>query len=92
MRQFAAKILLSITLLAALGVAGCSHFKANMKKVSLGMTQEEVKTAIGKPRTVVEAAQFGETKTEIWEYPAEGSQVYRVYFTDGKVEGWKRTY
>jgi hypothetical protein len=82
----------TLAILAALviGVTGCGGTK--MHKLQLGMSQDEVRSAIGQPKNVVEARAYANKKVEVWEYKAGKGAFYRVYFTDGKVDSWRRGY
>jgi len=65
--------------------------KTDMTDLKLGMSHDEVSQTIGAPLNVVEAEQVGNRRFEVWEYPAGRHDRFRVYFTDGKVEAWRRT-
>jgi hypothetical protein len=83
--------------LITLLLGGCTAWKekvsrTDMSAVALGMSQDDVSSAIGQPLNVVEATQFGDQKLEVWEYPAGHGDRFRVYFADGRVEAWRRTY
>jgi hypothetical protein len=84
---------IGVLLAAAMAfTAGCSFFNTKMDKVTLGMTQDQVKQSIGTPKNVVEAQQLDNQKIEVWEYPAKGDAKYWIYFVNGKVDSWRRVY
>lgn len=85
--------LIGILAAAAITVtSGCAIFNTNMSKVTLGMSQDQVRQAIGSPDDVVEAQQLDDRKLEVWEYPAKGDAKYWIYFVNGKVDSWRRVY
>ena len=75
--------------------------RANLLKLNLGMTKEEVLTAMGEPYKT-EMYQVGEKPTEFWLYMTEGKSVSDhklsdsnftpLAFENGILKGWGRNY
>lgn len=86
-----------LTILAGLALAGtlsaCTAFTANVSKLSLGMTPDEVEAAIGRPSQIRAAKQYNDEEwAQVWEYlpPAFAwtPKTYWVYFENDKVVQW----
>ncbi|MFH1406726.1 MAG: hypothetical protein ABIH01_01795 [Candidatus Omnitrophota bacterium] len=75
--------------LLAIFALGCA---TQMYRVKVGMTKEEVRKTIGKPRNVIEARKLTEGKVcDVWEYPGgRGGKKIWVYFVNERVDSWHR--
>jgi len=80
----------SFLLTACAGMFG-KGATTDMSKLQLGMSPAQVTQTVGQPVNVVEAGQAGNQKFEVWEYPGGRGERFRVYFTDGKLDAWRRT-
>jgi len=84
-----------VALAATLLLGGCASLTGkgttDMTKLKLGMSPAQVTQAVGQPANVVEAGQAGNQSFEVWEYPGGRGERFRVYFTNGKVDAWRRT-
>jgi hypothetical protein len=85
------KKFIAIILLVLIALPGCAWYTTNMRKVSVGMTRNQVMEAIGDPKSVNESKRSDGNLQEVWEYPAGGDSKYWIYFSNGKVTSWKRT-
>jgi hypothetical protein len=78
------KVLLFITLAAALGLNACSKLtEANLEKIHNGMTTEEVKDILGDPTSVQSSGVLGITGTT-YAYHTSSSDV-KITFLNDKV-------
>ena len=81
-------LILSLTFI----MSGCAT-APRLKKIHLGMTQNEVRAKIGKPLNVIDSkVSTGEEIVEVWEYKAQrfGERRYWLYFSDGVLVEWHR--
>jgi outer membrane protein assembly factor BamE (lipoprotein component of BamABCDE complex) len=63
------KMFLSLTLAAAVALAGCQLTRQNYQTVKLGQTQDEVRKALGSPQT---------ESAEEWVYAADSNTPVRA--------------
>lgn len=83
---------LSAVLLILL-VSGCASMNADVSKLKLGMTPEQVKDTLGTPDTLRAAKLYeNEEWTEVWEYLPPlltlYPKTYWIYFENGKLVQW----
>ncbi len=60
----------------------------NMKKVSLGMSKEEVKSSIGNVYKALESYREDDSIIDVWGYPDASGGTYRLRFKDGILDSW----
>lgn len=84
------KVLISLLVVGIL-LSSCAWVGVNMRKVSVGMTRDQVMKEIGQPINVINAKRTDGNLQEIWEYPGGGEARIWVYFENGKVTRWNRT-
>lgn len=86
----------SVYVLLVVLTASCAVLKANMSKVSLGMSKDEVRHALKiKPDNIVSSERLPNNKVlEVIQYTmyddGYGWSNYLLYFVDGKLDRWSR--
>ena len=64
------------------------HADKNMHKIKIGMTKEEVVSAMGNTYKMMEAKQSNDGYKEVIGYPDWQEGIYRLRLTDGKLTEW----